>query len=433
MSSDFKQMYKVDKNPIQISYEKQLGLREDKQYEDFIDKRCIDILNYFNNLFEDVEIQMPKKRKKSPKSIKEKSKNKEIERLTKLYMVEGISKEDEEELYSLLESRVYERKDIDVESILNNVKKLFTEDMENINVEDFVKTVINPKLSKSTKRSILRVLIGKIEKSNLETKKEKIKYIDDLYGKGAKERLSDPEADIISYSSIEEILNDDNKRKMLHEEVDYLKSEDLMGMKIVISNVPNNIETNNEFLKKILNLRNNQQDKTKKNMYDNMAMQEIAREFTERVINDKEFLDKMNVEIIPYSVKHKNKANGYEAYHFKIRKKDNIDYSLEVQVKSEYVEVLAKGNGKAGHANRPGKERVLPSIDNPKDFLEKIHFMVPEYTIFTKGENGYKAKRCSKTENVISYYESILNPEDEEYDKILEILNGKDIMEKAAI
>lgn len=424
----FKQMYKVEKNPIQVSYEKQLGLREDKIYEDITYKRCVDILNYFSNLFENVEIQMPKMRKKSPKSIKEKSKNKEIERLTKLYMVEGISKEDEKELYSLLESRVYERKDIDAKSILEQVNKLFNEQMEKINVEEFIDIAINPKLSKSTKRSILRVLIGKLQKSNLENKKEKIKYIDDLYGTEASKRLSDPEKDIISYKSIEEILADDNKKKLLHEEVNYLKSDDLMGMKIVISNVPSDIKTDNDFLKKIINLRCNQIDKNKKNMYDNMAMQEIAREFTEKITNDEEFLNELGVEIIPYSVKHKNKANGYEAYHFKIRSKDNPEYTLEVQVKSEYVEVLAKGNGKAGHANRPGKERILPNIDNPKDFLDKIHFMVPEYTIFTKGEKGYRPKKCSKTENVISYYESILNPEDEEYDKVLEILNGEDIV-----
>lgn len=423
MISTFAQKYRVQKNAVEESYERQLGLRADERYDENANSKVLAILNYFHKCYNDVSIEVPKKRKKSPKSIYEKCKNKELERLSKLYVIEGISDEEIKDLYDLIEIRIHERKELNDAAILKGVKKLLVEEIENLNIENFLKMTMVPEISKSTKRTILIILRGKIEKSNLENKEELIKLLEDRYGKGAEEKTGNAENNIMKFESVEEISKDPERIALLHDKMSYLKSEDLMGMKIVITNIPSDIETENEELKRLIQLRDKEKDEYLKREYNNMAMQEIARDFIERISQDTEFLKEISAEVIPFSKKHKKKENGYEAYHIKIRDIQNPEYTLEIQSKSEYVENLARGNGEASHENRPGKKRIVPStINGKKQFIKNLYQVVPEYTVFPQGENGYEIKKCSLLENVIGYYENILYPGTKDYDNVVKLI-----------
>lgn len=427
MRSSFVEKYRVQKSAVEESYERQLALREDEKYEINSDHKAKMIIDYFQECYENVSIEIPKKRKKSPKSIYEKCKNRELERLSKLYVIEGISSEEIQELYKLIEIRIHERKELNDVVILKNVKKLLEDEIENLDIESFLKLTMVPEISSSTKRTLLIILRGKLEKSNIENKDAIINYLEERYGKKAEEKSGDPADNIMRYESIEEIVKDPERIALLHDRISYLKSEDLMGMKIVIANVPSDIKTDNEYLKRLLMLRDNEEDNEKRMAYNNMVMQEIAREFIERLSQDEEFLRKISAEVIPFSKKHKKKLNGYEAYHIKIRDTQNPEYTLEIQSKSEYVENLSRGNGEASHENRPGKKRMVPStINGKKQFIKNIYYVVPEYTLFPNGENGCEIKKCSMLENVMGYYETVLLPGSKDYENIIELISKEE-------
>lgn len=422
MSNNFKELYKVKRTPVEISNEIQFGLRENEEYEKITDKQCEEILNFFAECYPQVLIEIPKKRKKTPKSINEKSKNKEIERLANLYVIEGISKEEIEELYSLLEQRIDENKQLDSIIILEDINTLLKSNIQDLNIEKFLEEIMIEQISNSTKKALLRILTSKIEKSDIKQKQEILNMLDEKYGKKAEIITGIPENNIIEYEEIEKIRKNPYKLEALHKEVDYLKSTDLMGMKVIICKIPSEIQTENEELKKLIKLRDSASTRKEKEIYDNMATQEIARDFINRIAEDKQFLQKISAEVIPYSIKHKNKTNGYDAYHVKVRSIENPQYTLEIQAKSEYVENLARGNGAASHEKRPGKKRVLPNTLYEKEFMKQLKYTVPEYTLFIKNEDGYKAKKCSMLENTLAYFENSLYPGIELYEKIIRII-----------
>lgn len=393
MDNKFKQAFKVQKSPIEISDEIQMGLANNEEYDKITDELCMTIYNYFLACYPDLSIEVPRKRIKSPNSIHEKSKSRELERLSKLYIIEGLENDEIEELYEIIKNRIQEKKQVNENEILNNVETLLKQDIEKLDIEVFLNNIMVEQISDNTKKALLRILKSKIEKSDIKGKKQILKSLDERYGKKAAERSGKPEDNKIRYESIEEIKKDKDRIQLLHDKIGYLKSEDLMGTKIVIS------------------------DKK----YTDKEMKVIAKRFIKRLIKDKEFLQENGMEVIPFSVKHKNKTNGYEAEHVKFRVVDKPEYTLELQVKSEYVENLSRGNGTASHENRPGKERILPNLGDEEQFKKEVHYKVPRYTLFYK-ENGIykKSKKCSMLKNVISYYERELPIE--MYDKIYEFL-----------
>lgn len=430
MVNSFKESCKVKRTPVEISNEIQFGLRQNEEYEKITDRQCEEILNFFSECYPQVSIEIPKKRKKTPKSINEKSKNKEIERLSKLYVIEGISNEEIEELYSLLEQRIYESEQLDSNTILENINTLLKSDIKNLNIEKLLENIMVEQISNNTKKALLRILTSKIEKSDIKQKQEKIAMLEEKYGKKAQQRTRIPEDNIIEYEEIEQIRKNPYKLEALHKEVEYLKSSDLMGMKIIICDIPSNIETENKELKKIIQLRDKATTKEEKETYDNMATQEIAREFINKIAQDEKFLQRISAEVIPFSIKHKNKTNGYDAYHVKVRCINNPQYTLEIQAKSEYVENLSRGDGAASHEKRPGKKRIIPSTEYEEEFIKQLKHTVPEYTLFIKDENGYKARKCSMLENTLAYFENSLYPKMELYEKVVKIIKRNSEKEK---
>lgn len=393
MENQFKQALKVHKSTIELSDEIQLGLANNIEYDELTDKLCISIYNYFLECNPGVSIENPRKRIKSPKSIHEKSKSREIERLTKLYAIDGLEQAETEELYELIKNRIQEKEQLNEEEILNNVQILLKQDIQNLDIELFLLNIMVDTISDNTKKALLRILKSKIEKGNIKDKRAILNSLDERYGKKAAQKSGNPEDNKIKYESVEEIKKDKDRKQLLYEKMAYLKSEDLMATKIVIADKKYNDE------------------QTKK----------IAAKFMNKLIKDKQFLEENGIEVIPFSLKHKNKTNGYEAEHVKFRFKNYPEYTMEFQIKSQYVENISRGNGVASHESRPGKERILPNLEDKEKFKKQIQYGVPRYTLFLR-ENGKfeKARKCTPFENTIGYYESIISPD--MYNDIYDIL-----------
>lgn len=393
MENEFKQALKVQKSPIELSDEIQFGLANNEEYDKLTDELCMAIYNYFLACNPNVSIEIPRKRIKSPKSIHEKSKSRELERLSKLYIIEGLENNEIEELYEIIKNRIQEKEQMNENEILSNIKTLLEQDIEELDIEVFLNNIMVEQISDNTKKALLRILKSKIEKSDLKGKKQILKSLDERYGKKAAEKSGKPEDNKIQYESIEAIRKDKNRTQLLHDKMGYLKSEDLIGTRIVIS------------------------DKK----YNDKEMKVISEKFINKLIRDKKFLQEHGIEVIPFSLKHKNKTNGYEAEHVKFRFINKPEYTLELQARSAYVENLSRGNGTASCEKRPGKERILPNLEDRKIFEKEIHYQVPRYTVFYKENGIYKTReKCSMRKNVIAYYESEL-PIDM-YEKIYDFL-----------
>ena len=394
MNNKFKKSLKVQKSPIELSDEIQLGLANNEEYDKLTDELCIAIYNYFLACNPDVSMENPRKRIKSPKSIHEKSKSRELERLSKLYIIEGLENDEIEELYEIIKNRIQEKEQINEDEILDNVNTLLKQDIEELDIEVFLNNIMVEQISDNTKKALLRILKSKIEKSNIKGKKQILKSLDERYGKKAAEKSGKPEDNKIQYESIEEIKKDKDRIQLLHDKIGYLKSEDLIGTRIVIS------------------------DKR----YNDKEMKAIAEKFINKLIKDKKFLNENGIEVIPFSLKHKNKTNGYEAEHVKFRFIDKPEYTLEFQIKSEYVENLSRGNGAASHENRPGKERTLPDLQDKEKFKKEVNYKVPRYTLFYKENGVYNTReKCSMQKNAIAYYANEIPME--MYDTIYDLLS----------
>lgn len=431
MNNNFRQNYKVNQNSIEKSFDKQMGLKMNEQYENWADDTGVEILEYFFNKYNGITVEIPKMREKSPKSLLGKIKNLQIERLSKLYNLEGISEKDKNELYKLLEERIYESKKLDSEKSLNSIKEILYKNIEDVNVDDIEKNIMIEGISKSTKTALLRILVGKLEKSNLEDKNEKIEKLDEKYGKKAFEKTGLVEDDIIGYKSIINLRTDERTKERLRDEEKFLKANDLRGMKIVVVDVPDDLETNNEKIKEILAKRKQAKTNDEKIMYTHECIVEIGKEFYEDLANNEEFLKKTSMQVIPNSSKHKKKSNGYEAQHIKFYNEKEPEYTLELQFKSEYVENISRGEGAASHENRPGKSRILPTFTNNQELVTKLNYLVPKYKIFRRNGDKVVVEKLSMAKNVIGYFQGKLEPESEEYNKIIELLEKKDSNEIA--
>jgi len=423
MNNKLRDTYKISKNPIQEAYTNQLGLKMNKEYEKWADNIGINILEYFFSKYPEVIIEMPKIREKSPQSLLGKIKNLQIERLSKLYAVEGISDKDKENFYMLIKERIHENNILDNIRILSIIKNLLYNDINKFDIKQFEERIMIEGISKSTKTSLLRILVSKIENSNLENKEEQLKELDEKYGKKAAIISGASEDDIIKYDSITKIKENPEIINRLRDENRFLKANDLRGMKIVVVDIPDDFSTENEKIKRILEERKKSESSIERVLYTHLAIVEIGKEFYNNFDNNEVFLEKLGLRVIPDSNKHKKKSNGYEAEHIKFYSSIEPQYTLELQFKSEYVENICKGEGIASHQNRPGKQRVLPKANNDKELMEKLRYVVPKYKIFKRCGNTIKVEEFSMLENVTAFFEEQLHPGNEEYEKIMQVLS----------
>jgi len=431
MNNNFRQAYKVEKSAIDKSFTKQMGLKMNNEYETWADNTGIELLQYFLNKYQGVKIEIPKIREKSPKSLLGKIKNLQIERLSKLYAIEGISNKDKEEFYLLIKERINENKKLDGIRTLSTIKSLIYNEINKFDIKQFEERVIVDGISRSTKTALLRILVSKLENSNLKDKEEKLKRLDEKYGKTAAILSGSAEDDIIKYDSINNIKGNEDRINRLRNEDKFLKANDLRGMKIVVVDIPDDFVTDNERIKRILEERKKAVTSKERVIYTHLAIVELGKEFYRDLANNEEMLQKLNLNVIPDSNKHKKKSNGYEAEHIKFYNEVEPEYTLELQFKSEYVETICRGEGMAAHQNRPGKKRILPRASNDKELIEKLRYMVPKYKIFKKDGNEIRVQEFDMLRNVIGYFQGQINPESYEYEKIIKLLSSNDGNEKA--
>lgn len=413
----------IEKDAIEESFINQMCLKKDKEYEDWADNIGTRIIVYFLNKYKGITIEMPKAREKSPKSLLGKIKNLQIERLSKLYALEGIEDKDKQKLYKLIKERIYENEELNIIYTLAPIKSLLYGEIEKLNIKEFEERIMVDGISNSTKTALLRILVGRIENSNILEKEKILQELDEKYGEKAVAKSGIIEDDIIRYSSIEALKGNELKIGRLKDEMAFLKANDLRGMKFVVVNVPDDLETENKKLKEILKIRKETKDIKKKCACTELAIIEIGKEFYQDLATNKELLEKLNIEVIPDSNKHKKKSNGYEAEHIKFFNRTNPQYTLEVQYKSELVETICRGEGTASHQNRPGKKRVLPHANNNIELIRKLAYTLPKYKIFRRDGNKIKVQKFDMLRNVMGYYQGQILPKSEEYEKIMKIFN----------
>ncbi|MCI8361555.1 MAG: hypothetical protein HFJ41_00035 [Clostridia bacterium] len=432
MNKNLRENYRINQTAVEKSFNHQIGLKNNSEYEHWADEAGKELIKYFYSQYPGVKIEIPKMREKSKKSILGKIKNLEIERLSKLYAVEGISDEEKDEFYSLIEERIHENDELDIKDTLNVIRKIIYAKFNPNSIHDIEETIMVDGISKSTKTALLRILMSKIINSDetYEYKKDIIKYFNCEYGKIAAERSGLEENDIIRYQSIINIRKDQSKIQRLRDANSFLKANDLRGMKIIVSSIPDDIDTENQELRNIIEKRKNNKENETRQQYTHLGIVEIGKEFFAKLENNTELLKKLHMQVIPCSSRHKKKGNGYEAEHIKFINTDNPEFTLELQFKSEYVENMCRGEGEASHEHRPGKERILPHAQNDTDLIEKLRYMTPKYKTFQKVGSEIQVQKYNMLQNVMSYFQGQIAPGSEEYEEAIKLLTGIELREK---
>lgn len=428
ISKNFIQQYKIEKTPIEEAYEYQLALKNNKEYENIVDRAFIEICNRFMKKYQGVKIEPPRGREKSQKSLMGKIKKLEIERLSKLYILNKITQEEKIQLYNLLQERIKSNEQTNNQQILDTLDKIFNEDIEESEIEQIQEIITTDGISDHSKITLLRMLVKQIKETDLslQRKNELLQIMDERYGKAAAVREKNSEKDLIRYDEIEKLKKDRQQIQALNDPHSFLKAKDLRGIKLVISYVPDDIETENKKLKEFIQKRKSVKTNQQRSKYNDLCCIELEKEFINQLILDKEFLDELEIEPLKDSYKHKSKTNGYIADHVKFKSKINPDYLFELQLRSIYREELSGPNGPAAHDKRPGKSRELPNIINKNGFLKELKCRIPKYTLLKETENGFETYKCTTLENTIAYYQKAIEPGTQYYYDIIEILKEED-------
>ncbi len=432
--SNIREEYKIQKSTIQESYDRQMILKLNKEYEQNVNDAYIAIVEYFKQLYPQIQIKTPKAREKSPKSIYGKIKNLQIERISKLFVLGEIQDTEKEELFELLKERVEERQEL-TNDVTKQIKQLLYENIEDINTNQFLENVVETRLSSSTKTALLRILKYKVEESNLKDKLIILQQLEKQYGETKALQTGIPEYNLLKNESIQRLKQDEEKRNELKDTQEFLRAKDLRGMEIIIDNIPEDFQTDNLILKKLVEQRNQETDNAKKQKYDKECMIELSKEFVDKLSENTNILNKMNADVIKYSKKHKNKTNGYIADHIKFYIKERKEQSFELQVKSVYVQELATGEGSAAHTKRPGKNRVLPAITYGINFIKELQYVLPKFSYIIEKNGVTTVRKCTLLENTMNFFQKQLNPETKEYEEVENIIlqyeNAENVMSQA--
>lgn len=444
VDNDFRKKYKVNlennenyknnqienenKSNVEIEYEKQVALKNIYKYVKKTDDTFLQILNIFNKKYKGVGIDCPIGRTKSNKSLRGKLEKLEIERLCTIYEIDSLKREEKESLEKLIIGKVEKT------LLHKKIKKIINEKVEDLKLIDSL--MKEKDLNDNVKMALLRITRTKLEKEEKdEAKKEQ--YINSLeynYGEEAAKRTKKLANNIMHWENIESVKNAkeriDAKEELpedreiiekLYDSEKYLKIKDLRGFRIIITNVSDEVETDNEFLKGAIE-RRKKAPEADAIRYNDLSCIEVEKDFASFLEQNQEMLRKMNLKLI--ARKEKSKQNGYIADHLKFCYLDNEDYSFELQIRSLYRDDMARGNGPAGHQNRPGKGRKPLNLENAKIFNAQVDNEVPKYTIYPKNRNGVydTARKCKRIENVLAFYPD-LDVNSKDFKKMIEYVN----------
>ena len=413
MTVDFREKYKVPKSNVEKSYEYQLGLKSNVEYERRVDSTFLQIITLFKSMYPNVTIETPVGREKSNKSLLTKIENLEIERLCKLYAIKGLSEKEKGELYqAILKSIDYEKEEI--------IRQICYGEIENL---EFFRTIMeNDQVPEKTKTGLLRIVKTRLLAQE-QTKHNKMlqKELDEKYGTAAAERTGELKYNLLKWETIENLTQADIEK--IHNPFEYLKVKDLMGFKLAIGNVPEYVQTSSEELKALLKTKAEAPIDKKSEINDLCAL-ELAKEFAFFLMGNQEILEKMNIQVIQNGYKHKEKQNGYQAEHIKFCYIDKPEYTFEFQIHSAYREELSMANGPADHARRSGKQRIFPSTSSAERFRRDIAFRVPKSRILIPKNGVFYLHKCTTQENLTEFYTGYNIPM-EEMQKGLEYVENK--------
>lgn len=410
--NSLKNRYKMEENNIEKAYSYQLSLKNNEEYEKRVDNTFLEIATLFIKKYPRVKIAPPQGREKSKKSLKNKIENLEIERLCKLYAIEGLTQEEKVELFSMILERTRGK-------LKNEIKTIAIGEIKDLKQID--KIVKSRELEDKIKTALLRIARARIEKENAQNKEDLLKELERKYGETAAKETNQLKNNLLHWETIEKCKEDKTSLEELHQPFTYLTVKDLRGFEIIIASVPSDIETENEELKQILKEREQASEK-KKAEYDDLCCTILANEFTMELINNEELLEKLNIQVLPNGYKHKEKQNGYLAEHIKFCYRDHPEYTFEVQFRSIYREDLTRANGKAAHDKRSGKKRVFPSVTNKSIFIEELKRVVPNYRILKQGRDGFQIHKCTMAENMVEYYLGFVEVDSKEYRKAIQYI-----------
>ena len=349
--------YKVEKNNIEKAYEYQLALKHNPEYEQRVNNTFLSIVNLLKTKYPDIKLEPPRGREKSYNSIKNKIIKLEIERLCKLYAIEGISQDEEKNLYQLIINSIDPKTQGEVKQLLSTEIKdldLLNSIMKKKDFPDHIKT------------AILRITKVRIERGNLENKEELENQIEEKYGETAVKKSKQLKDNLLHWECIEEMQKKGTEK--LHCPFEYLHIKDLRGIKIIIADVPDNIQPNGEELKQLIAQRKNA-SKEEITKYNDLCCIALTKEFAYELMENEEWLEQLNIMVLPEGYKHKEKQNGYIAEHIKFCYRDHPEYTFELQLRSMYREDLSRANGAAAHDKRSGKKRIFPSTENKQQFM----------------------------------------------------------------
>ena len=404
-------MYKIEKNNIEKSYEYQLGLKNNEEYEERVNKTFLAFANLLKATYPNVNIEAPRGREKSKHSLRNKIEKLEIERLCKLYAIGEITKDQKKNLYNLILNKIkITKKDLVIKLILEDIKSL--KDIDKIMKED---------IEEHIKTALLRIVNTKLEKEN---KKELQLEIDRKYGETAAIETKQLKNNLLHWEAIENINEEEIKK--LHSPFEYLCVKDLRAFKIIIAGVPYDLQTNNKELKKLLKERENI-PREKRFKHNDLCCIELSKDFANRLIQDEELLEKLNIQVLPDGYKHKEKQNGYIAEHIKFCYRDHPEYTFEFQIRAVYREDISRANGSAAHDKRSGKKREFPSTLNRSNFIKQLENVLPKYTILKPNKDEFILHKCRVEENMLEYFLGYVELDSKEYKKAMEYIKEEQI------
>lgn len=414
---------------VKKAYEKYEELRKDEVFEKRVDNAFLQMLNLFDKNYKGVSLDCPIGRLKSKKSVKEKLEKMEIERLCKKYAIDDLSKDEANQLYSLIAGKA------EKEHINKKIKRIMLEKVDNLKLVDSVMQEKN--LNGIVKTAIARIARIKVEKEETDPikKQQLIDRLEVNYGDIAAKKTGNF---IMLWGSVQKAI--DAKRRMdeknptdedieLLEKIadpeEYLKLKDIRGLRIIIAAVSDDIETDNAYLKGVIERRKKAPEADARRYSDESCI-EIEKNFSEFLEQNDELLEKLDLKLV--ARKEKEKQNGYLADHLKFGFLDNEDYCFELQIRSLYRDDMARGNGPAGHSNRDGKERIPLDVKNKMKLAKQIDENIPEFKGYPKDtEQGYKKIIAYKTiQNIAAYYpEWDINSK--EFREVYEFINSRNI------
>lgn len=418
--ASLKERTKVEQTPEQKAYQYVIGLKQDEDYKNGAKHLLLGINEYIRQNYPGIQLDTPKMREKSPKSCRGKIKRLEIERLAKLYAIEGINQEQQAEFIEIVKELAGQD---EVGEIVGSVENLLQKEIGQIDIQKTVEDIVQRKMNAHSKTALLRILKTKIENSDLENKKEWLEHLEAEYGEPAAIQYDDLEKNLLRSENMEEIKHNPTEIERIRNPEEYLKVKDIMAMRFVFTGFPENYISENKQINAYLEeAKKAETSQANKRLLKDKALIEFEKEFARNLLNHTELLQSLGFEPMPNAYKHKNKANGYVADHLKLRSIHNPEHIVEVQFRTIYREELARC-GEAAHDQRPGKARKKPSIQGKsrKAFMEEVMDTIPKYTIIADGQ----LEDCSMYVNTISFLQDYIK-EDEEDLRMLQTIKEEE-------